>query len=498
MNDQQRDRSVWQNPSLLAILILGATLRLLSLGRQSVWIDEGFSWLATRLSFWDVTQLSFADVHPPLYYFLLKMALWILPSTEFGLRLPSAIFSIATLIVMIGFVNRHWGHRTACYVGLLAALSPFDIYYAQEARMYSLLAFLFVLAFTQLVDAIQGRPVCLIGWVIACIGLAWIHAYGVLAVFIQLGFVFCFWTWHRLRHLPMALKSRPLLAAFTCACIGIAPIVILFWMIRANASGSVLIPAPTRLLYLIRYWTAGPMDAFPAYKIPWRMRDASAVVMAGCAIWGACRLWRRGVSYQWILHLTAALLLLPPLVIYGYSVLTGKGLWIDRGFLGSAYIFYLLAGVGLSKITSRMFRGLAAAVIAASILSGELYYYTKFQKSQAAAAFHSLPPASPQWALLITPPWRNCEACYYLGPQISFWAVSPENSQQLLRDVWPNGQMPQAVTADCNDAQLQSASAIYAFGDPSTIRAERKQWPSCLSEKTTWIFEDAHWRSIDQ
>ena len=94
--------------SLLTVILLGTILRFLNLGRQSVWIDEGFSWLAVQLNFAGVTGLSWTDVHPPLYYYLLKMSLWILPDTQFGLRVVSVLCSIATLVVMIAFVRRHW------------------------------------------------------------------------------------------------------------------------------------------------------------------------------------------------------------------------------------------------------------------------------------------------------------------------------------------------------------------------------------------------------
>src|SRR5271170_7876360 len=192
--------------SLLAIVLLGTALRFLNLGRQSVWVDEGFSWIAVQISFRGLTRLSLHDVHPPLYYYLLKASLWVLPDTEFGMRFVSVLCSVATLAVMMTFVNRRCGHRAACYVGLLAAVSPFDIYYAQEARMYALLAFWYVLAFTELVEALEGKPVHLIGWVAANIGLAWTHAYGLLAVFLQIGFFVCYGVAQYLRGRKLPLK----------------------------------------------------------------------------------------------------------------------------------------------------------------------------------------------------------------------------------------------------------------------------------------------------
>src|ERR1700722_11861402 len=182
------------------------------------------------MSFRRVTALSLQDVHPPLYYYFLKASLWVLPDTEFGMRFLSVLFSVATLAIMMVFVYRRWGHRAACYVGWLGALSPFDIYYAQEARMYSLLAFLFVLAFIELVEALEGKPAHLIGWVAATTGLAWTHVYGLLAAFLQIGFLAVYWTWQRLRGRPFPLQPKPVLVALAGALLGIGPIVLLFYM----------------------------------------------------------------------------------------------------------------------------------------------------------------------------------------------------------------------------------------------------------------------------
>src|ERR1035441_10684922 len=64
MENKPEKRILGFSWSLLAILLFGTALRLLNLGRQSVWVDEGFSWLAVQLSFGDVTRLSWTDVHP--------------------------------------------------------------------------------------------------------------------------------------------------------------------------------------------------------------------------------------------------------------------------------------------------------------------------------------------------------------------------------------------------------------------------------------------------
>jgi hypothetical protein len=488
--------------SLLAVLLLGTGLRFLNLGRQSLWCDEAWSWLVTKLSFWGITHLG--DNHPPLYYFLLKISLWILPSSEFGLRVISCIFSIASMTVLVRFVNRHWGHRAAAYVGLLVALSPCDIYYAQEARMYSLLAFLSVLAFTRLVDALQGRRASLAVWVFANVGLVWTHAYGLLTVSLQVGFVIGYWAWHHLRGCPLAIKFRSLLCALMAVFLGCLPIIFMFWVMRTNEAAGAGIPTTHNLVDIVRWWTTGPMFAFPAYHIPWRMYDVSAVVMVGCAWLGVRQLWKRDEFYRWILYFAVALIVLPPLVIFAYSSLTKHALWIDRGFLGGGYILYLFAGVGLSELGSRALRGMIAVAIGASIVSGEIYYYTRFEKtdtfekSSAATAFLSLPPASPLRVLLLIPSWSEDEALYYLGKQVLILGIEPFHPEQLLRVDWVAGQMPQEIATRCDDPQLQSATEIYAFGDAADIRSEREQWLSCLHGKKMWVFAEHRWRPLDK
>jgi mannosyltransferase len=498
MENRPEKRILGVRWSLLAILLLGTALRFLHLGRQSVSIDEGFSWLAVQMSFGGVTRLSWHEVHPPLYYYLLKASLWVLPDTEFGMRFVSVLCSVAALAVMMTFVYRRWELRAACYVGWLGALSPFDIYYAQEARMYSLLAFLFVLAFTELVEALEGKPAHLIGWVAATTGLAWTHAYGFLAAFLQIGFFAVYWTWQRLRGRPFPLRPKPVVAALAALFLGVGPIVILFYKLRHNGAGSVTVPKAGDILAIVRCWVTGPTDAFPTFKIPWWVHDVSTAVMVGCAVLGARQLWRRDEFHHWILYFAAALIVLPPALVFAFSTLKKHALWVERGFLPNAHILYLLAGIGLSAVGSRALRGIAIAIIAVSVVTGEVYYYTRFEKSLAAPAFHALPPLTPQRALLVTPPWLEWDAYYYLRTRASFWGVESKAPWQLTHITRPAARTPREAPTTCDEPDLQAVSDIYAFGDAAEIRANRSHWPSCLLTKKIWVFEQSRWHPLDR
>jgi len=125
---------------ILLVTLLGFALRLAFLGRQSLWYDEAFSLAVARASwpvFW--TALLSDGVHPPAYYLLLRGSLALFGDREFALRFFSAAAGTLT-VPLIWRLGRALGDgRWGLAAGSLLAFNPFALWYAQEARMYSLL-----------------------------------------------------------------------------------------------------------------------------------------------------------------------------------------------------------------------------------------------------------------------------------------------------------------------------------------------------------------------
>ncbi len=126
----------------LALYAGGLVLRLYHLGSQCFWFDEAQTLLIARLPWDEIVQRAY---RPPLYHYLLHVWSAMVPDTEFWLRLPSALTGalIPPLTYLLG--ARIYGRRTGILAGLFAALSPALVAYAQELRMYSLLALEFAL-----------------------------------------------------------------------------------------------------------------------------------------------------------------------------------------------------------------------------------------------------------------------------------------------------------------------------------------------------------------
>ena len=132
----------WRIWLVLALLVLALGLRVYRLDGQSLWADEGNSAVLAGRSFADIARDAELDIHPPLYYFLLRIWTQAFGSSEIGLRSLSMLFGVALVATVYGLGRHLLGDAGALWAAFFAAVSPFQVYYAQEARMYMLMAFL--------------------------------------------------------------------------------------------------------------------------------------------------------------------------------------------------------------------------------------------------------------------------------------------------------------------------------------------------------------------
>ncbi|PWT95454.1 MAG: hypothetical protein C5B53_11430 [Candidatus Melainabacteria bacterium] len=75
---------------------------------------------------------------PPLFALAMNRWLTAFGGSDFSLRALAATISSISVLVVFLLANLLLGRRIALIAALLQAISPFDIAYAQEARMYSL------------------------------------------------------------------------------------------------------------------------------------------------------------------------------------------------------------------------------------------------------------------------------------------------------------------------------------------------------------------------
>jgi hypothetical protein len=147
---------------LAALVVLAAAIRLSTLGLQSFWFDEAFTpvYVLHPSLFKTLHAITQTENSPPLWYILEWIDYRILGTSEWALRLPSALAGIALVPVAWAIGKELAGRPAAIATAAIVAVSPIFVWYSQEARVYSLYAFvsgLLMLCFLRVLSRPEDR-----------------------------------------------------------------------------------------------------------------------------------------------------------------------------------------------------------------------------------------------------------------------------------------------------------------------------------------------------
>ncbi len=120
------------------VLMLGSVLRLWRLGAASLWLDEVWTDLSTNGSVHQtLVRILELGNQTPIYF----VSLHLFPrDTEFLLRLPSALFGIIGIALMMAVTLRlYQDYDLALWAGALLAFNPYHIWLSRTARPYAML-----------------------------------------------------------------------------------------------------------------------------------------------------------------------------------------------------------------------------------------------------------------------------------------------------------------------------------------------------------------------
>lgn len=160
-------------PALIGALYL--VLCIINLN-QSIWFDEAYGSYITRFDFGQMLSFTAADVHPPLYYILLKTWAHFFGHTVYAMRMMSAVFGAIAIVFAFLWLKYKYGSGVATLGSLMLAIAPVFVRYGQEMRMYTLVVAIVFAATYVLELAINNRKK--IWWVLYAVLLAagmWTH-----------------------------------------------------------------------------------------------------------------------------------------------------------------------------------------------------------------------------------------------------------------------------------------------------------------------------------
>ena len=366
-------RFVWlQRRASLLILVAALVVRVPGLAGKPLWYDEAFAILLSAKGPAAMVQATLsseggiaADVHPLGYYLLLWEWGRIFGTTPLAMRSLSVLIGMGLVGLTYLGGRAILGPRLGAWIGGLAALSPFQVHYAQEIRMYGLLAFELVAAATLFRAAVrQGGWLRWIGFSVLAAAAQYTHALAALFL------------------LPLALIPiylRNWKAARATLLSGLLALALYGpWLVRlpsqigrVQAAYWITRPGLAEILRTILIYLGG--SPLPGWGVPIVL--FSQVLLIGLGVWALFRAYRRRSAGASIALGLAYLAFAPLLGMVLVSL--WQPVYLDRAMLpaGVAFLFFLAWVIGGDEIPAGL-RWTARILIGMSFIVGLASYWT--------------------------------------------------------------------------------------------------------------------------
>jgi len=165
----------------------GAFLRLDRLGAQGLWFDEADMVRLAQQPFGTLLRnLGAAGQNGPLYTLFLHFWMLVFGISETAVRLPSALAGAAAIPLIYGLGRAIHGPKLGLYAAGILALSPYQHWYAQEAKMYALIVLTTIASTLALVRADRlDRPRLWISYVVVTTLALYLHVLTALVLVAQ-------------------------------------------------------------------------------------------------------------------------------------------------------------------------------------------------------------------------------------------------------------------------------------------------------------------------
>ena len=315
--------------TVVALTVLAAVLRVVGLN-AGLWIDEIYSLLDSfRPPLGTVLTEYPGDTQHPLYSVLANISHGVFGESAWSIRLPSVLFGVASIPLLYALGARVAGAREGLLASALLALSYHHVWFSQNARGYTMLAFWAILSTYLLYRGLEEGGRRRFVWYGVVIGLGvFTHLTMIFLVAAQ-AIVALYWT---LRPSSAEEGGRT-----TDALLGLA---------IGVATGAALY-API-FLQVVDFFLNKPSQLEGISTPTWALAEALRVLRVGLGAWvgllGAGLLFGSGMlSYARRDRLALALFLLP-------GVVTLVGALLARGTMYPRFYFFMIGFVFLIVI----------------------------------------------------------------------------------------------------------------------------------------------------
>jgi mannosyltransferase len=346
----------------LSVMTAGLILRLPRLVARPLWYDEAFAVLFSAKGIPAMVRGTLtveagvaADVHPLLYYSLLWAWGRVFGTSPLSVRGLSLLIGLGVVAAGYVLARTAFGERVGVVAGWALAVSPFMVHYAQEVRMYGLLALLLIAATIAFWRGVHGGGAW--AWVaFAALAAAAQYTHNLAAAYLV-----------ALALSSLAFRSWPIIRSTVIAGIG-ALLLYLPWLLRlpsqlARIRQAYWIgrPTPADLVTTLLVYVSGLPE--PAWAIPVSLSCGVLVGVLGLLMIRRAWLHRQPAAGTalWFCFLAG----MPVLLMLLASLI--QPVYLDRAMLpaGAAFLIWIAWSVASPHLDKgMMFLGRGALAVA--------------------------------------------------------------------------------------------------------------------------------------
>lgn len=338
----------------LIIIVTGIILRVYQLGRSELWYDEIFT---VRMS-----QLPFKILHPFFYYFITHHWIKFFGLSEFNLRILPFIFGSCSIFLIYLLGREIFSSHVGKIAAAIFAFSPFHIWYAQEARPYSLAVFLTLLSAIFYVKMQQKNNlfILLAFFVVSIIGLCTYYLFGLILIFYFLHFL--------IFHKNFKVKLLNFILIYLFILLAYLPwmkkLVLRLWQINSGF----WVPKP----HLISFWVvlANFNLGYTAHKIFYFVTN---IITIGIIMWGVYG-WMSEKKNNHSVIYCLWMLSLPLFTVFTLSHIFFS-FYLSRYLIILSPFYYLVLGLGICVLKNKRVKLLLGIVLGVFVFDSLINYY---------------------------------------------------------------------------------------------------------------------------
>ncbi len=443
--------------ALITMVAYGVTL-----GGNDIWYDEVFSVVFSSSSFRKIVRLTSADVHPPLYYFYLKVvydagsALFPGTGVIFWGKLSSFLPWVVLFVLSAFPIRKRFGIFTGGLFVLLVTIMPkLGANYA-EIRMYSFAMMLITVAFICTLGMMSDKKAILwtTGFYLTGIATAYTQYYACIAI-IGLYIVYGIYA------LTTGKKKHFVRLLF---CAGLSVISYLPWIgpllsqMRAVSDNYWILPLTLRSIPGCLKFLFLPADTLGAagYVV-------ACLVMAGIGLVYVMFLIKKPGKDELYIALCGPVILIFTVASGFIMSMMGRPIFVYRYMIPVMGAFYLSIAYTFGCVSRDNARVLVILIL--FLISGRLtvggYYYEEKQKCDKMKEARSVLDAIPEDGIIVTNFDHVCVLMSFYMPQnrVYLYEGRPDPIVELMYN-----RSDFEMSGDELLKAVKSSSPVFFFG----------------------------------